>query len=101
MINKETGELTLLKLHSIDMINPEYRINEIKDVLSKPAPPETKCYEPEPDGKSGNMALNRNCTFCEFKELCWKDDGLRKFKYSTGTKYLTKVVSVPRVEELV
>lgn len=103
-INKETGDLTLLKLHSIDMINPHYRIKEIREVLSEPAPPVAKCYEPEPEGKSGNMVLNRNCTFCDFKDKCWKDandgKGLRKFKYSTGTKHFVKVANPPRVEEV-
>jgi CRISPR/Cas system-associated exonuclease Cas4 (RecB family) len=101
VINKETGEMTLLKVHQIDMIDPKERIKEVKKVLSQSEPPVQKCYEPEPEGKSGNMALNKNCGFCEFKEICWKDAGLRKFKYSDGIKYLTKVVSVPKVEELV
>ena len=101
VINKETGELTLLKVHEMDMINPVTRIADIKEVLSKPAPPVTKCYDPEPEGKSGNMVLNKNCTFCEFKETCWKEDGLRKFRYSNGIKYFTKVVKEPLVEEII
>lgn len=99
-INKETGDLTLLKINAIDMIDPVKRVAEVKDLLSRPAPPETKCYEPEPDGKSGNMTLAKGCTFCEFKELCWKDAGLRKFRYASGIKYLTKVVNLPKVEEV-
>lgn len=101
VINKETGDMTLLKVHSIDMINPHDRIKEIKDVLKQPAPPEKKCYPDEPDGKSGNMVLNNNCTYCEFKSICWKDTGLRRFKYANGIRYFTKVVSTPKVEEIV
>jgi hypothetical protein len=104
VINKETGELTLLKVGEIDMIDPVKRIKEVKNVLSKPAPPVEKCYEPEPDGKSGNKTLHKNCTFCDFKELCWKDanggKGLRKFKYATGKKYFVEVTNLPRVEEV-
>lgn len=101
VINKESGEITLLKVDPIDMINPENRISHLqKNVLSLPEPPKEKCYQPEPFGKSGNEALHKNCQFCPFKEICWKESGLRKFRYSDGIKYLTKVVDEPRVEEI-
>lgn len=105
VINKETGELTLMMVDSMDTINPEDRINHLRNVvLPKPSPPEEKCYAPQPNGKSGNMELNKNCAWCPFKELCWQDSnggkGLRKFKYATGVKYLTEVVKQPEVDEL-
>ena len=34
-----------------------------------------RCFEPEQEtfrGKStGNMVLNKNCTFCDFRYACW------------------------------
>lgn len=100
VINKESGEIALLKVDKVDMIDPAQRIVHIKEnVLSKPEPPREKCYTPEPFGKSGNEALHKNCSFCEHKLKCW-EGSLRGFRYSTGITYLTKVVDTPRVEEV-
>lgn len=100
-INKESGELALLKVDQVDLIDPSKRIDLLREVVVRKEPPPEKCYAPEPLGKSGNEVLNSNCTYCAFKELCWADVGLRKFKYSNGYKYFTKVVETPRVEEIV
>lgn len=103
-MNKETGELALLKIDKMDMIDPVQRVREVRDVIEREQPPEEKCYPEEPMGKTGNMTLAMGCSFCPFKELCWADanggQGLRKFRYSNGDKYLTKVVNEPRVEEV-
>lgn len=100
-INKETGELCLLKVGPVDMVDPVAIIKNLKDnVINAPEPPTKKCYEPEPHGKSGNLALNKNCEWCAFKELCWKSENPRKFKYSDGIKTLVKVVELPRVDEV-
>ncbi len=104
-MNKETGQLALLKIDQIDMIHPPTRIAHIRTMLEKDTPPEEKCYPVAPMGKAGNMSLNTNCGYCRFKELCWADAnngaGLRKFKYSNGIKYLTTVLDTPRVEEII
>lgn len=102
--NKVTGELSLLKVHKMDQINSEKRVQHIKAVVQHPKAPPVKCYTPIPDGKSGNKKLNSNCTYCPFKEACWSSAnggyGLRKYKYSTGIRYLTEVHSTPRVDEV-
>ncbi len=67
------------------------------DMSSKTTPP-SRGFNPQPEGKSGNMALGFNCSFCEFKEVC--HPGLRKFNYKPRPKYLTKVVREPKVEEI-
>jgi MoaA/NifB/PqqE/SkfB family radical SAM enzyme len=56
------------------------------------------CVTPIPEGTSGNMRLARMCVFCEYKKECWPK--LRAFKYSNGTKYFTKIVKEPKVEEI-
>lgn len=103
-MNKETGQLTLLKIDPIDMIHPPTRIAQVREIESMPEPPPEKCYQPVPDGKTGNMVLNKNCNWCNFKDRCWTDanqgTGLRKFRYSNGIKNFTTVVSTPRVEEV-
>ncbi len=81
---------------------PGPRIAELRDVLDNPSPP-PRCYPDEPEGKSGNRKLGVGCSYCPFKEECWKDSnggkGLRKFFYSRGPVWLTKVVKEPKVAE--
>lgn len=105
-MNKETGQLTLLKVHPVDMIHPPTRIKHVREMVERDTPPENKCYQPEPHGKAGNMVLNRNCSYCPFKKMCWSKDanngfGLRSFRYSNGVKDFVTVVDEPRVEEIV
>jgi hypothetical protein len=103
-VNKESGEITVLRVHAMDTICTKSRIQRMREVLELPEPPEEKCYEPQEFGKSGNLTLNKNCSYCPFKDLCWKDanngTGLRKFKYSNGIVDFVKVVETPRVEEI-
>lgn len=97
--NKETGELTVLKVDPVDMIDPVARIKHIQEnVLTSTTVPVAKCYEPVPHGKSGNMMLDKNCALCPFRAKCWPD--ARKFDYANGVTYLTTVVETPRVREL-
>ena len=103
-MNKEHGDLTLLRIDKIDMINPVNRVKHVREMLEKKEPPKEKCYAPKPVGKSGNMELAKGCVWCPFKEECWKNTnggaGLRKFQYSSGIKYFTTVVDTPRVDEV-
>ena len=48
-----------------------------------------------PDGKSGNMKLATYCSYCDYKFACW--DELKRYIYSSGPRYLTKVVREPKV----
>ena len=102
-MNKENGELALYIPEELDKPNIESKINTVKKSLRKSAPPEL-CYQPIPDGQSGNMKLPRGCFFCRHKVECHKDSnngkGLRVFKYAKGLSYLTQVVKEPKVEEI-
>ena len=102
-IDKQNGNLALLKLHDMEMINAEDRIKHLKKVLQKDnAPP--KCYEDIPDGQSGNFKLPIGCVYCNHKVVCWSDsnqgEGLRAFKYAKGIRFLTEVKRLPDVEEV-
>ena len=103
VINKETGELTLHQPEELDKINVVDKINDLKYEMSLDNPPE-KCYPPVPEGKAGNMKLNKGCFYCPHKFECHSDandgKGLRVFKYAKGPTYLTTVEVTPRVEEL-
>lgn len=81
---------------------PRPRIDALRSVVNQPEPPE-RCYPSEPEGKSGNRKLGLNCSYCKFKDECWKDanngQGLRKFFYSRGPVWLTDVKKEPKVDE--
>ena len=102
-IDKNSSELAVLKVHSIEMIDAPSRVRVLKDVVQKDTPPE-KCYTDTADGTSGNRKLVIGCVFCAYKKECWKDanngEGLRAFKYSNGVRYLTNVARTPDVEEI-
>lgn len=99
VMDKVTGQLTLYRPDPIfDMPDVDDIIDKAREVLASNSPPEEPCYKPIPDGVSGNMKLSKGCSYCPFKEKCFP--GLRKFKYSDGIRYLTKVVKEPKVEEL-
>jgi|TARA_R110000796_G_scaffold76406_1_gene170917 hypothetical protein len=104
VINKETGELTLHRPEELDKINVVDKIDHLKHEMSLDTPPE-KCYSTVPEGKSGNMKLNKGCFYCSYKFECHADandgNGLRVFKYSKGPTYLTTVKVEPRVEEVI
>jgi hypothetical protein len=77
---------------------PGPRIAHLKAVLESPEIP-VRCYEPVPDGKSGNMKLAIGCSYCKFKKRCFPE--ARTFIYSTGPRFLTHVERLPDVYEVV
>ena len=102
VIDKQSGQLTLLKIHEMEMINAEDRVNYLKKIIKKTTPP-SRCYNAIPHGTSGNYKLPIGCVYCSHKHYCWSDTnggkGLRGFHYAKGIQYLTKVARVPDVLE--
>ena len=102
-INKETGEQAFYQPEELDKPNVKLRRKDLKHKLDLVNPPEL-CYDPIPEGKSGNMRIAKNCVYCPHKFECHKDsndgEGLRVFKYSKGPMYFTKVVKKPKVDEV-
>jgi len=103
VINKETGELCFYQPEELDKPNVTQRIKDLKHKLDLVNPPDF-CYPQIPEGKSGNMRIAKNCTYCPHKFECYKDSndgkGLRVFKYSKGLMYFTEVKKKPKVDEL-
>ena len=104
-MDKANGHLTYLKYDLEDTQAPVYevlkgditdRVKHIKKLVEQPEPKEW-CYQPVPDGKSGNSKLSIGCSYCQFKDHCYPE--LRVFNYSYGPKFLVEVVNEPRVQE--
>lgn len=103
VINKQTGEICLLPVHSLEMIDASDRIKYLKTLLEQDTPP-PRCYSDVADGASGNRRLGTSCIYCAHKKECWKDKngghGLRVFDYARGYRYLTHVSKTPDVPEI-
>ena len=83
--------------------DPAPRINHLREVIRSSVPP-ARCYDPVPEGKSGNLKLPVGCSYCPFKFECHKDanggQGLKTFLYSRGPVFLTHVAKAPKVDEI-
>lgn len=81
---------------------PVEKLVELTNLLEQDKEPER--LPPVPDGKSGNLRLGTACSYCDFKEHCWKDanegKGLRTFAYSGKPVFLVQVKKEPRVAEV-
>lgn len=103
-VDKSNGEMALVLLDQFDLRNSKDRIKEVRTIIADEQPPETKCYPAVAQGKSGNMKLDKPCTWCDFKNECWAKAnnglGLRKFEYSGGPEYFVHVEKQPKVSEL-
>jgi hypothetical protein len=101
---KDTGDICYAPLDNayISGNDPEGRIASLRNTIASDIPP-PRCYDDQPEGKSGNRRLGVGCSYCPAKEECWKDanggKGLRKFYYSGGPKWLTVVKKEPKVDE--
>lgn len=101
-INKVSGELCVLKVpdEKIEEYDVQNRIKICREAIKQAEPPE-RCYEPEPDGKSGNLKLPVPCSYCGWKFECHKDandgEGIKVYSYSTGPRFLVKVIREPKV----
>ena len=101
-MEKNNGRLCWLG-YDLDKLDPELdetinldieqRCRDVKKLVAGPSP--EPCYEPVPEGKSGNMKLQRGCSWCEYREHCWPD--AKGYYYSNGIQWLTVVEKEPRV----
>jgi len=103
VINKETGELCSYEPEELDKPDIPILLGNVINSLDSESKPD-KCFPTEAEGKKGNMKINKNCGYCEFKKDCYHDSnegrGLRVFKYSKGLMFLETVKSEPKVEEI-
>jgi hypothetical protein len=96
-INKESGGVVLSPL-SPEMIYENPPGPAIQSQRESVALDNVRrCFDPVPDGKSGNEKLDTVCSYCDYKKACWP--GLRGFLYSGKPRYLTTVKREPDVYE--
>ena len=69
-INKQSGEICLSPVHSLEMINAGDRIDYLKVMVKNNEPP-NRCYSDVKDGASGNRKLGTSCFYCNHKRECW------------------------------
>ena len=94
-IDKELGHLRLDKYNRGHVPLGRVRQETVDRIaaVSKPTVP-NRGYFPVPDGKSGNLMLDTQCRYCQFKQECWP--GLRTFAYASGPRWLTTVIREPK-----
>jgi len=101
--NKSNSDMVLSPVVNTFDVEPVLE-EQKKAVESDTVPPEL-CYPVEEFGKSGNLKINKQCSWCPHKFECFKDandgKGLRVFRYSKNDEYLVKVAVEPKgVEEV-
>lgn len=74
VVNKANGQF---KYVSASNMNLDEELKKIKETIKASEAKELKrCFEPEPEYfrkvPTGNMVLNKNCTFCEYRTSCWE-----------------------------
>lgn len=101
-VDKTLGHICLYFPESLP--DPSEVISKAKAAVNSEVPPERIQGAVKADGKSGNECLSTTCSYCSYKTECFKDvnegKGLRTFLYSTGPRFLSKVVREPDVLEV-
>jgi len=100
-IDKTLGKICFLEV--TENYDVSGRIKEVRAAVDS----ETfigRCFEDVPEGKSGNRKLPTQCSYCGYRDECWKDSnegaGLKTFYYAKGPVYLTHVSRQPKVFEI-
>ena len=75
VVNKATGEFKYVPATGLDV---DEELNKVENTIQTLEVNEFKrCFEPVPEkfrGKeTGNLVLNKNCTFCSYRHDCWPD----------------------------
>jgi len=95
-IDKVMGHLYLYE-HRVRRDNILGRVASYKEIVARNEPPHCECGT-VPDGASGNIKLDTKASYNPYKYCC--KPGVRKFIYSDGPRYLTKVIRKPDVREV-
>jgi len=99
-VDKQNGHVGFFEY---EWESPLKQMHKAADSVRSATPPDRR-FQPIPEGKSGNMKLCVECSYCPFKHTCWADanggKGLAGYVYSTGPIFLTEVKRPPNVMPL-
>lgn len=99
-VDKQNGHVGFFEY---EWESPNVKMGKCIDAVTNWLPPD-RSFTAVPEGKSGNMKLCVECSYCPFKRTCWADAnggaGLKAYAYSTGPVFLTDVKREPKVVEL-
>ena len=75
VVNKANGQFKYVPATNLDI---DKEISKIEDTVNKVNENKfERCFEPEPEtfrGKeTGNLVLNKNCSFCSYRYDCWPE----------------------------
>jgi hypothetical protein len=102
-VDKQNGRIGFFELPLGEGMEASSKMIAVRNACSSSGKP-VRHFELVPEGKSGNMKLCTECSYCPYKWDCWKDandgKGLRAFAYSTGPVFLGTVAKEPKVPEL-
>lgn len=101
IIDKTLGHFDFVELKPDSNYDVNIRIREARQAIEREEEPE-KCYDPKPNDKQGNYILAVGCSYCAYKEYCWRDAnegrGLIQRDYYSGPRWFTKLVKEPRLK---
>ena len=75
VVNKANGQFKYVPASNLDI---DKEVSKIEDTVNKVNENKfERCFEPEPEtfrGKeTGNLVLNKNCSFCSYRYDCWPE----------------------------
>lgn len=97
VVDKTLGNMCL-DFHEYQKLPLEEIYEGKKNAVSLQQTLPDRAFQPEPEGKSGNMALPLNCSYCNVKHSCHPN--LRTFISSRGPVYYSKIVREPKMLEV-
>ena len=103
-IDKGNGHIKYTEVVPPSKDHIEQAALSIIEAVDKEEADVPRYYSPTPYGKSGNMSLPMNCSYCAHKVKCWRDSnggqGLRGFVYNQGPVWFTEVAREPKCPEI-
>jgi hypothetical protein len=99
-IDKQNGHLALSE-HTINrgkLYDKLVQITSALDLWEERKLEPIRGFDPVPEGKSGNMKLGVECSYCAYKKACYPS--MRAFAYERGPVFLTVVKKQPNVPEI-
>lgn len=103
-IDKQNGHILYTEVTTPSKLDLEGRAKSIISNMDKAELDVARGYTSKPYGKSGNESLDIACSYCSYKQHCWRDSnggkGLRGFLYNQGPVWFTKVTREPRCLEM-